>query len=74
MNQSGSQGCEQLESLPAGLQVRKRCSWLLQFSSTVLAKLPGTPQDPYGGQIVDANALGPPCRQAPLPCPVLQDL
>ena len=50
-----------------GMQVKKRCSWLLQFSTQVLAGLPGTPQDPFGGQQVEANALGLPCRQAPLP-------
>ncbi|GLI58700.1 hypothetical protein VaNZ11_000451, partial [Volvox africanus] len=43
---------------PVTQQVQKRCRWLLSFSQQVLAKLPGTPEDPYGGVMVDINALG----------------
>ena len=51
------------------MQVRKRCSWLLDFSSQQLARLPGTADDPFSGERVDANALGLPCRHASLSGP-----
>ena len=38
-------------------QVKKRCKWLYEFSKE-LAKLPGTPDDPFSGTLVDINAMG----------------
>ncbi|KAG2438459.1 hypothetical protein HYH02_010913 [Chlamydomonas schloesseri] len=43
---------------PCSQQVKKRCKWLYEFSTDVLAKLPGSPEDPFGGVAVDINALG----------------
>ncbi|GIL70677.1 hypothetical protein Vretimale_3773 [Volvox reticuliferus] len=43
---------------PVSQQVQKRCRWLFTFSQQVLAKLPGTPGDPFGGVTVDINAMG----------------
>ncbi len=39
-------------------QVKKRCRWLLSFSSEHLSALPGSPADPFLGTPVDANILG----------------
>ena len=38
--------------------MKKRCKWLYEFSTEVLARLPGSPEDPFGGVAVDINALG----------------
>ncbi|GFR48096.1 hypothetical protein Agub_g9781, partial [Astrephomene gubernaculifera] len=43
---------------PVSEQVKKRCKWLYDFSQQVLSKLPGTPEDPFGGVPIDINALG----------------
>ncbi|GAB4816663.1 hypothetical protein N2152v2_003709 [Parachlorella kessleri] len=43
---------------PGQGRVKKRCRWLLAFSQQVLGPLQGTPQDPFEGATVDANALG----------------
>ncbi|KAG2433661.1 hypothetical protein HXX76_008032 [Chlamydomonas incerta] len=43
---------------PCSQQVKKRCKWLYEFSTDVLAKLPGSPDDPFNGVAVDINALG----------------
>ncbi|EFJ43131.1 hypothetical protein VOLCADRAFT_106928 [Volvox carteri f. nagariensis] len=43
---------------PVTQQVQKRCRWLHTFSQQVMAKLPGSPEDPFGGVTVDINALG----------------
>ena len=42
---------------PVGEQVKKRCKWLFEFSKQ-LAKLPGSPEDPFAGARVDINAMG----------------
>lgn len=39
-------------------QVKKRGRWLHRFSLDVLAKLPGTADDPFEGVTVDTNSLG----------------
>eukprot|EP00873_Tetraselmis_striata_P016283 jgi/Tetstr1/436547/TSEL_002702.t1 len=39
-------------------QVTKRCRFLVDFAGKDLAEVVGTERDPFGGQIVDANALG----------------
>jgi histone-lysine N-methyltransferase SETD3 len=46
-----------IEYPPVSEQVKKRCKWLFEFSKE-LAKLPGTPEDPFSGVVVDINALG----------------
>ncbi|BDA46705.1 probable actin-histidine N-methyltransferase [Coccomyxa sp. Obi] len=43
---------------PLSEQVKKRCRWLLSFSSEHLSALPGSPADPFKGTPVDANILG----------------
>lgn len=40
------------------LQVKKRGRWLHRFSLDVLAKLPGTQDDPFDGVTIDTNSLG----------------
>ncbi|KAL6746522.1 hypothetical protein V8C86DRAFT_2940393 [Haematococcus lacustris] len=47
-----------LEYPPVTEQVKKRCRWLYDFSTKVLAGLAGAPGDPFGGAHVDINALG----------------
>lgn len=49
---------QMLSYLPVVEQVNKRGRWLHQFSQSVLDPIRGTPRDPYGGAIVDVNALG----------------
>lgn len=39
-------------------QVKKRCRWLLSFSSEHLSGLPGSSADPFQGTPVDANIMG----------------
>lgn len=43
---------------PVTQQVQKRCRWLSSFSQEVLANLPGSAADPFGGVMIDINALG----------------
>ena len=47
-----------LEYPPVTEQVKKRGKWLHEFSTQTLARLPGTPADPFGGTTVDINAMG----------------
>lgn len=47
-----------LEYPPVVEQVKRRGRWLSRFSQDVLAKLPGTADDPFGGVTVDINSLG----------------
>lgn len=47
-----------LEYAPATHQVRMRCQWLLNFAQGALQPLPETPDDPFAGSVIDANALG----------------
>ncbi|KAG2482949.1 hypothetical protein HYH03_018174 [Edaphochlamys debaryana] len=47
-----------IDYMPVTQQVKKRCKWLYEFSTQVLAPLPGSPADPFGGARVDINALG----------------
>lgn len=53
----GKAGIDAIEYAPVSFQVKKRCKWLYDFSQ-VLAKLPGTPADPFSGAVMDINALG----------------
>ncbi len=39
-------------------QVKKRCRWLHRFTHDVLAGLPGSAGDPFGGAAIDMNSLG----------------
>lgn len=61
------QAVEALDYPPVVQQVKKRGRWLHEFSTTVLAKLPGTPADPFNGTRVDINALGEHHSPAPRP-------
>ena len=47
-----------LDYAPVTHQVRMRCQWLLNFAQGALQPLPDTPDDPFAGTVVDANALG----------------
>jgi hypothetical protein len=47
-----------LQYPPVTSQITKRCRWLVEFAGQVLDPLRGTPQDPFEGVHVDANALG----------------
>ncbi len=52
------QALELIDYPPVSQQVQKRCRWLFSFSKQVLGQLPGTAEDPFGGVLVDINALG----------------
>ena len=47
-----------LQYPPVSEQVKKRCRWLASFARDELSRLPGSADDPFMGQAVDANALG----------------
>ncbi|KAF8068228.1 SETD3 [Scenedesmus sp. PABB004] len=49
---------EAVEYPPVVEQVKRRGRWLHRFALDVLAKLPGTPADPFDGVAVDTNSLG----------------
>lgn len=47
-----------LQYPPVTEQVKRRCRWLLGFTSDVLTPIRGTSADPFEGVEIDANALG----------------
>ena len=47
-----------LQYPPVSEQVKRRCRWLAAFARDELSRLPGSADDPFQGQAIDANILG----------------
>eukprot|EP00201_Polytomella_parva_P005787 CAMPEP_0175080622 /NCGR_PEP_ID=MMETSP0052_2-20121109/25621_1 /TAXON_ID=51329 ORGANISM="Polytomella parva, Strain SAG 63-3" /NCGR_SAMPLE_ID=MMETSP0052_2 /ASSEMBLY_ACC=CAM_ASM_000194 /LENGTH=563 /DNA_ID=CAMNT_0016351365 /DNA_START=76 /DNA_END=1768 /DNA_ORIENTATION=+ len=57
----GKDAIDAIDYPPVVRQIQKRGSWMFKFSRDVLARLPGTSLDVFGGTLVDINALGWAC-------------
>ena len=54
----GAEAIAALQYPPVSEQVKRRCRWLATFARDELSRVPGSLDDPFQGQLVDANALG----------------